>query len=67
MFAAYDGLVDYGAKAHYRVKHSNNEFAKGKTTTTQMCALLLRDFGAQSGGNIGTPLCEMNCNAPLGC
>ena len=24
---AYDGLVDYGAKAHYRVKHSKNEFA----------------------------------------
>lgn len=27
---AYDGLVDYGAKEHYRVKHSNNEFASGK-------------------------------------
>ena len=27
---AYDGLVDYGAKAHYRVKHSKNEFANGK-------------------------------------
>ncbi len=27
---SYDGLVDYGAKAHYRVKHSNNEFANGK-------------------------------------
>ena len=25
---AYDGLVDYGAKAHYRVKHCENEFAK---------------------------------------
>ena len=23
---AYDGLVDYAAKAHYRVKHSKNEF-----------------------------------------
>ena len=23
---AYDGLVDYGTKAHYRVKHSKNEF-----------------------------------------
>ena len=23
---AYDGLVDYGARAHYRVKHSKNEF-----------------------------------------
>ena len=27
---AYDGLVDYGAKAHYRVKHSKNGFANGK-------------------------------------
>ena len=27
---AYDGLVDYGAKEHYRVKHSKSEFAKGK-------------------------------------
>lgn len=26
----YHGLVDYGAKAHYRVKHSINEFANGK-------------------------------------
>ena len=26
---AYDGLVDLCAKAHYRVKHSKNEFAKG--------------------------------------
>ena len=26
----YDGLVDYGAKAHYRVKHNQNEFANGK-------------------------------------
>ena len=26
---AYDGLVDFGAKAHYMVKHSKNEFAKG--------------------------------------
>ena len=24
---AYDGLVDYAALAHYRVKHSKNEFA----------------------------------------
>ena len=27
---AYDGLVDFGAKAHYRVKRSKNEFANGK-------------------------------------
>ena len=27
---AYDGLVDYAALAHYRVKHSKNEFANCK-------------------------------------
>ena len=26
----YDGLVDFGAKAHYRVKRSKNEFANGR-------------------------------------
>ena len=29
-WASYDGLVDFGAKAHFRVKHSQNEFANGK-------------------------------------
>ena len=28
-FNTYDGLADYGYKRHYRVKHSDNEFAKG--------------------------------------
>ena len=28
-FKTYDGLVDYGYKRHYRVKHSQNEFANG--------------------------------------
>ena len=27
---AYDGLVDYGYKQHYRVKHSDNQFADGR-------------------------------------
>lgn len=27
---AYDGLVDYGAKEHYRVKHCQSEFANGR-------------------------------------
>ena len=27
---AYDGLVDYGAKEYYRVKHCQSEFAKGR-------------------------------------
>ncbi|EEF15012.1 hypothetical protein CAMRE0001_1533 [Campylobacter rectus RM3267] len=25
-FKAYDGLVDYAAKAHYKAKHSKNKF-----------------------------------------
>jgi transposase len=29
-FKSYDGLVDYGYKEHFRVKHSKNEFADGK-------------------------------------
>jgi transposase len=29
-FPSYDGLVDYGYKQHYRVKHSNNQFADGR-------------------------------------
>jgi transposase len=28
-FRTYDGLADYGYKKHYRVKHGENEFAKG--------------------------------------
>ena len=35
----------------------------GKTTTTQMITHLLKDKNAISGGNIGTPLGEMNQNA----
>lgn len=31
----------------------------GKTTTTEMSTLLLKEFGAQSGGNIGTPLVHL--------
>ena len=37
----------------------------GKTTTTQMIAHLLAPQGAIAGGNIGTPLAELNPNAPL--
>ncbi len=28
-FRTYDGLVNYGYKKHYRVQHSDNEFASG--------------------------------------
>ncbi len=37
----------------------------GKTTTTQMLQLLLIDQGAVSGGNIGTPLADLDSKAPL--
>ncbi len=37
----------------------------GKTTTTQMTQFMLADRGAQSGGNIGTPLAELDKEAPL--
>lgn len=39
--------------------------SNGKSTTTQMCALLLKDFGAIMGGNIGIPLANMDAKAPL--
>jgi transposase len=28
-FKTYNGLADYGYKKHFRIKHSDNEFAKG--------------------------------------
>jgi len=37
----------------------------GKTTTTQMCEHQLKDKGALSGGNIGTPLAELDPKAPI--
>ena len=37
----------------------------GKTTTTQMLTHLLEKRGAVSGGNIGTPLAELETTAPI--
>jgi UDP-N-acetylmuramoylalanine--D-glutamate ligase len=37
----------------------------GKTTTTQMLTHLLKKRGAVSGGNIGTPLADLNLKAPI--
>lgn len=37
----------------------------GKTTTTQMLTHLLEKRGALSGGNIGTPLAELDTDAPI--
>ncbi|MCK9161481.1 MAG: UDP-N-acetylmuramoyl-L-alanine--D-glutamate ligase [Arcobacteraceae bacterium] len=37
----------------------------GKTTTTQMCELLLSSYGGVAGGNIGTPLAKLDNKAPI--
>ncbi|MCM1224484.1 MAG: UDP-N-acetylmuramoyl-L-alanine--D-glutamate ligase [Lachnospiraceae bacterium] len=37
----------------------------GKTTTTQILTHLLQSRGAQSGGNIGTPLAKLDPKSPL--
>ncbi len=37
----------------------------GKTTTTQMCEHLLKSIGAVAGGNIGTPLADLDKNAKI--
>jgi len=37
----------------------------GKTTTTQMTQYLLKDRGSKEGGNIGTPLGELDQNADI--
>ncbi len=37
----------------------------GKTTTTQMLTHILEKRGALSGGNIGTPLADLDPNAPI--
>ena len=37
----------------------------GKTTTTQMLTHLLEKRGALSGGNIGTPLADLDTDAPI--
>lgn len=37
----------------------------GKTTTTQMCQHLLKEYGSIYGGNIGVPLSHLNEKAPI--
>lgn len=37
----------------------------GKTTTTKMCEFLLKDFGAEMGGNVGIPLALMPQNTKI--
>jgi len=37
----------------------------GKTTTTQMCQHLLSKYQSEFGGNIGTPLADLNVNSKI--
>ena len=37
----------------------------GKTTTSKMTQHLLENYGSELGGNVGTPLAELNLNAKL--
>ncbi len=59
--------------SEYDLYYLNNIFpysiwisgTNGKTTTTEMITFLLQDRGAESGGNIGTPLGELNHKSPI--
>jgi transposase len=69
-FKSYDGLVDYGYKAHYRVKHSKNEFAKGKNHINGienfwgLCKVRLAKFRGMNKGTFYLHLkeCEFRYN-----
>ncbi|WP_456452275.1 UDP-N-acetylmuramoyl-L-alanine--D-glutamate ligase [Hydrogenimonas sp.] len=68
-----NGERETGASSLLNTQHStlNTPYTiwisgtNGKTTTTQMVTHLLRDRGAVSGGNIGTPLAELDPSAPI--
>jgi len=62
---------DYFLASKYSPMSSKKPFniwisgTNGKTTTTQMLTHLLEKKGALSGGNIGTPLADLDENAPI--
>ena len=65
----------YQNHSPFTIRHSSSDATRprtvwisgtnGKTTTTQMLTRLLERHGAVSGGNIGTPLAELDPAAPL--
>ena len=67
LFSEYDFFLSQNSP----IVDSNPPFTiwisgtNGKTTTTQMLTHLLKEKGAISGGNIGTPLANLNKNAPI--
>ncbi len=67
LFSEYDFFLSYSSplkpqKIPFSIWISGTN---GKTTTTQMLTHLLKDKGAISGGNIGTPLAALDQDAPI--
>ncbi|WP_286338010.1 UDP-N-acetylmuramoyl-L-alanine--D-glutamate ligase [Hydrogenimonas cancrithermarum] len=73
LISEYDLFLSNHGKKFLNTQHSilNTPYTiwisgtNGKTTTTQMITHLLSHRGAVSGGNIGTPLAEMDPDAPI--
>ena len=62
LLSEYDYFLGFENKKPFNIWISGTN---GKTTTTQMLTHLLSKRGAVSGGNIGTPLAELDFNAPI--
>lgn len=62
LLSEYDYFLGFEDKKPFNIWISGTN---GKTTTTQMITHLLSSKGAVSGGNIGTPLAELDFNAPI--
>ncbi|MBD3808355.1 MAG: UDP-N-acetylmuramoyl-L-alanine--D-glutamate ligase [Epsilonproteobacteria bacterium] len=62
LLSEYDYFLGFEDKKPFNIWISGTN---GKTTTTQMITHLLSSKGAISGGNIGTPLAELDFNAPI--
>jgi UDP-N-acetylmuramoylalanine--D-glutamate ligase len=62
LLSEYDYILGYLEKKPFNIWISGTN---GKTTTTQMLTHLLASRGAINGGNIGTPLAELDPNAPI--
>ncbi len=67
LFSEYDLFLAKNSPVKLDIKPLNIWISgtNGKTTTTQMLTHLLAKRGAQSGGNIGTPLAKLDKNAPI--
>ncbi len=62
LLSEYDYILDTLEQKPYNIWISGTN---GKTTTTQMLTHLLASRGAINGGNIGTPLAQLDPKAPI--